>query len=282
MSSLDLYVLPSLGNLPLMAVTTAVLSEMQRMLFAKGLAHATVRTAIGHFAEMWKSAKLDGLVSGRPHSDLVWPRQRKAKATVFTAEERDKIVDLAFAQGRWFAPQIALMFHSGMRPSEAAGLQIKDLDPQTGRVEIVRALVNHERTNGKTDKSLRSIMLDRELVLRLVRFQSERGRKQGYMSACRTGRPVHSSVFVRYWRPLLRDAGIPYRPPYAMRHTYITLSLMGGANPTVVAEFCGTSVREIERSYLSWIGAVENPLGKFGPAYEGPRVSRRGLHRFRS
>lgn len=260
-ASFRLYLLPTLGHLPLTAVDTPTLAATQRALFARKLAMATVRTAIGHFSEMWKSARADGLTTGRPHVDLAWPKHRKDRPKVFTPQERERVLAAVIGAKSWFVPQVALMMLAGLRPSEAAAARIEDFDIDTGRLDIRRALVAREQTSGKTRKSVRPIVLSPPLVEILSRHIRERGRQLGLMSLNRFGESIDTEHFAtNYFKPLLLELGLKYRPPYAMRHTYITLALMEGASAAFVAEYCATSIQEIERSYLSWIGAVQEPV----------------------
>ncbi len=273
---LQIYVLPAIGDMQLEAITPDVVSRVQRDLLTRGLAHSTVKTSLGIFAELWKGARRAGLVRGRPHAELVWPKKPRKKPTVFTSEERDRILRACGEKRPEFLPMVALSLLAGLRPSEAAGMRWGDIDLDTGRLEISRALVNREVTNGKTEKSLRSILLSPRLVKLLSDCRPQVARNYTLMSVNGWDKPVDSKAFSSYaWRTLLERIGIKYRSFYAARHTYITLSLMAGAHVAELAEYCGTSIMEIERSYLSWIGAVEDPTRhtrRRGPARAGRKM----------
>jgi len=257
---LGIYLLPTIGHMRLAEITPAIVSQVQRDLLTRGLAHSTVKTTIGVFAEVWKGARREGLVLGRPHAELVWPKRARKKPTVFTSEERDRIIRACAEHRQEFLPLVATSFLAGLRPSEAAGLRWGDVDLDTGRIEISRALVHREVTNGKTEKSLRSIVMSPRLTKLLTECRPVAAKQHTLMSRNAWDQPIDSKNFSPYaFRTLLERVGIPYRSFYAARHTYITLSLMAGANATELAEYCGTSIPEIERSYLSWIGAVEDP-----------------------
>jgi integrase len=47
----------------------------------------------------------------------------------------------------------------------------------------------------------------------------------------------------------LTAADVPKRVPYALRHTYASLSIAAGVNLFEVARFMGTSVTMIEKTY---------------------------------
>lgn len=260
-----LYLVPTLGTLPLAQVTTADLARTQRELFAKGLAVSSVKTTFGYFAEMWKAAKSEGLVRGRPASDLVWPKKRKRKPTVFTEDEGRAIVEEFARRRSWALPQVAVMFLAGTRPSEAAGLRWCDLNPRTGELAITRAIACKEETGGKTRKSVRKIAVGQELIQLLVRHRRPGTPDDALMSINSLGLGVDTESFSQaHFRPVVREMGLKYRSIYAARHSFITWMLMDGASAAWVAEYCATSIREIEESYLSWIGTIQAPA-KRGP-----------------
>jgi hypothetical protein len=55
------------------------------------------------------------------------------------------------------------------------------------------------------------------------------------------------------WYPVLHALGIRPRKFYATRHTFISVAVSKGCNLKWVAEYCGTSVEMIEKSYGKYI-----------------------------
>jgi integrase len=56
------------------------------------------------------------------------------------------------------------------------------------------------------------------------------------------GTPLNRhNVFSRSSKPLVRRAGLPDIPFYALRHSFATLMLVGGEHPKVVQEMMGHS-----------------------------------------
>ena len=51
------------------------------------------------------------------------------------------------------------------------------------------------------------------------------------------------------WKPALEAAGIPYRKPYALRHTFISECIAAGIATFEIARMAGTSVLQIEKTY---------------------------------
>jgi integrase len=51
------------------------------------------------------------------------------------------------------------------------------------------------------------------------------------------------------WRPALRAAGLEYRPPYALRHTFAAFAIAANVPTFLIARQMGTSVEQIEKTY---------------------------------
>ena len=62
----------------------------------------------------------------------------------------------------------------------------------------------------------------------------------GLVFATKTGRPLDlTNINYRYFKPLLKEAGLPNIRLYDLRHTCATLLLLAGENPKVVSERLG-------------------------------------------
>jgi integrase len=51
------------------------------------------------------------------------------------------------------------------------------------------------------------------------------------------------------WKHSLTAAGLEYRKPYALRHTFISECIAAGIATFEIARIAGTSVQQIERTY---------------------------------
>lgn len=61
------------------------------------------------------------------------------------------------------------------------------------------------------------------------------------------------------WRTVLTRLGIPYRKPYQMRHTFITLCLDAGIDAKDVARWVGNSPKIIYQHYAGANRDLEVP-----------------------
>ena len=53
----------------------------------------------------------------------------------------------------------------------------------------------------------------------------------------------------RHWKAALRAAGLEYRRPYDLRHTYATFSIAAGISLFALARRMGTSLEMIDKTY---------------------------------
>jgi integrase len=72
----------------------------------------------------------------------------------------------------------------------------------------------------------------------------------------------------REWAPAPRGAGIAHRRIYDMRHTFATWAIEGGVHASYLAVVIGTSIRELENTYLRWLRRTDDQLRKVLDEYD--------------
>jgi integrase len=224
----------------------------------------TVRNTLdGYLRALYRDAREEsedkGLVLGDPFARLRWPKEVKDAPDPFTEEERDKI--LAFFRDqrpRWY-PIVATLFWTGMRPGELAALRIADVDLVRRKISITKSRDAGAEGPPKTPKSRRDIALLPNLlsVLKAVRHPDGSDPYTTYFFRNPNGGPITTKEWPKKsWEPVLRKKiGVRYRKFYTTRHTFISWALTKGMNPKAIAEYVGTSLEMIERSYGRYIGS---------------------------
>jgi len=131
-----------------------------------------------------------------------------------------------------------------------------DLDFERCTVQVRRALVRHNNSwsfqETKTARSRRTVSLPQPLFAKLKarkRKQAEQRLRIGsiwenndLVFCSETGTP-HSipNLTYRYFRPILKKAGLPQIRLYDLRHSQANLLLLADENPKIVTERLGHS-----------------------------------------
>lgn len=174
------------------------------------------------------------------------PQPQRDEVVPFEPAEVER---LAEELGPIYGPLVVVAAHTGLRPSEWAALEWRDVDRGEGVLRIERAFSYGQVKTPKTKGSRRRVPLDarasealvelpRSLTTRLV-FPGPRGAHIDLRNWRK-----------REWKPALESAGLPKsRRPYDLRHSYATWMLAAGVPAYDVARYMGTSVRMLDLTY---------------------------------
>lgn len=194
-------------------------------------------------------------------------RARQSHFTYFKQEEGPKLfTTCAMAFPRWLT-FIGCCTLAGLRWGEAAALETTDIDFQKSVLHVQRTVCDKTgRVKLTKDKEDRHVPMSRQLATWLRQHLANvelEGQVRGWdaeqrvlvfpNSRGKVGR--HSTFMEHVWQPLLLKAGLRYRKPHSMRHTFATWALEGNEEKGVppvpiqhVRDWLGhASVEETER-----------------------------------
>lgn len=255
-------ILPVWRDVPLDEITVSGLRDFrsrlgERTVRGKPIKMKTVRNILdGHFRALYRDAREEleeqGIALGDPFTRLRWSKAVREKPDPFSPEERDTILEYFRTKKPMWYPLVYALFFSGARPSELAALRIGDVDLERGTISITKSRDEHTEAAPKTEQSRREIPLLPK-VLRAMDYP--RGATADtYFFRNPDGGPVTTTWWPKKsWLPVLKKLGIPHRKFYATRHTFISWALTSGMNLKALAEYVGTSVAMIEKSYGRYI-----------------------------
>jgi integrase len=144
-----------------------------------------------------------------------------------------------------------------MRQGELLGLKWEDVDLNAGTVQVRRTLTlakgGPRLTEPKTKSSRRPIRLTSGALEALERHRERQEAEHaaagvkwkdswGLVFRTRRGTPIRrDNLHDKYWKPLLRRAGLPDTRFHDLRRTCATLLLTKGVHPKIVSEMLGHS-----------------------------------------
>ena len=138
---------------------------------------------------------------------------------------------------------------TGLRPEEWLALERRDVDRQQRVVSVQRVFTNGKLSEyPKTDRSRRRVPL-RSRVLEALDSMPSRVDTPILFPGSRGGHLDLHNFRERHWKPALRAAGLEYRRPYDLRHTYATFSIAAGVSLFALARRMGTSLEMIDKTY---------------------------------
>lgn len=175
----------------------------------------------------------------------------------FTADEQAAILESCIEPQHRNLFQFA--FWTGMRTSELAALEWRDIDTHRGIVRVSRAKTQaaDEPEGTKTRRGTRDVKL---LMPALAALEAQK--KYSYLAGRevflnpRTGAAWEGDQPIRHsaWVPALKRAGVRYRRQYQTRHTFASMMLTAGESPVWLAQQMGHSdLTMIARTYGRWI-----------------------------
>jgi len=261
----DCYILPYSKDYRFADIGPKELTKFRAGLLALGVSLKTARNIIdGGFRAMWRDARSEEVTDKNPFSALRWPAKQREDPDPFRVEEREAILAYIREKDPFYYPFVLWQFHTGMRPSETAGLRLKDLDYLACTAAITKSRNLGVDGPPKTKQSKRIIRVPQEAMdaVRLI-FLSWM-EQDSHVFYNKIGNPLDVNQWARvYWKDILSGSKVRWRKFYATRHTFISLALSQGENLKRLAEYTGTSVLMIEQAYGRYLDQTEITPGGY-------------------
>lgn len=224
------------------------LTELRRYvagLTQRGLAPATIARRVAAIRSLYASLREHGQIDASPADRLGSPRRGDYLPRVLSAPDAGRLLDTtgtgtgpggAGLLGLRDRAMFELAYGCGLRAEELVGLDVGDLDVDRETL----------RVRGKGDK-VRAVPVGEPALLAAVAWL-QRGRPRmvagaasGPLLLSRTGRRLSTSDVRRRLTRWVEQAGIDGGPvsPHALRHSYATHLLDGGADLRSIQDLLG-------------------------------------------
>ena len=266
------YVLPALGDMRLADLSPRDILGLRAQLLQRGLSVKYVKNILaGSFKAMIRDAReVDRLITLDPFVGVRWGRVAVPGPEPFTAKERAAILrwferkQFGFHAGRGsggvrrrphppYHAYVHALFWTGMRPSEASGLQWGDVDLNAGIVRVVRSRHLWEDSAPKTGAAARTVELLPETVRLIRAIQPLHVTPEMPVFTNVAGGPIEPNSLLRHWYPCLRASSIRVRGLYAMKDSYISTALTAGVNTMWLEAQTGVRYDTMKRHYGKWL-----------------------------
>jgi len=220
-----------------------------------------IRNTLIPLRSVFEDALNDGVIEFNPFERIALAKliRQTAKASdyvvrPFTYAERMTILDAWRNDER---PTFQFWFNTGLRPGELQALEWEHIDWERRVARIIQNQVAGVIKGPKTAAGKREMDLNDEAMQALrdqLPISGARGKRVWLNTVTLLPWTTDAQVRKTAWLPLMARAGITYRNPYQIRHTYASTLLTAGANPWYVAQQLGhEDVEMVFRTYGKFI-----------------------------
>jgi integrase len=265
-SFIDSRLIPALGDRRVNTITRAAVQEFVSALRQDGIAYTTLRSQyLPTFRKVLDYAVERGHLVANPFRSggpLFEPsdadREAAPRPDPFTPKELDAIIGAAEQIQAEFGLMIRTWSETGARSGEIRGLQVQDLDRKASTLRIERTLLERDGKvltgPPKNLRGKRTVALDvkQPAFVRLAKHCHGRA-PEAFVFEKPSGGPVTNGSLKERWSRALDLAGVRYREPEQLRHTYISTALSRGENALRVAKQTGHTVAVLLGSYAEWL-----------------------------
>jgi integrase len=271
---LSIYVMPILGQTPLAALRPGDIRGLQAELLARQHARTgeplsvkTVNNIIsGSLRAMIRDAVEDVVVTHDVFPRLKWPERELPEPDPFDVDEVRRILAW-FAAHRFgfsrlpgsrdirrlphppFHAYVHALFMTGLRPSEASGLQWRDLDLDRALLYVRRSYHLSAYGSPKTRTAKRTVELLQETVRMIRGIQPLHVSPETPVFTTTLGGPIEPKSFSPHWYDCLRALGLRVLGLYCTKDTYVTMALRTVGDPRWVEKQTGVALATLKAHY---------------------------------
>lgn len=251
---LDRHIFPSLGNIPMKDISSAMISKLLLTFQKQGYAHASAVKLYNILNGVFKMAFWDNSIPENPMLRVTRPAPRKGEVAkeeeskAYTVQQLRYILKCLQEEPLKWRAYISLLADTGIRRGEACGLQWADIDMKAGAISIRRNLQYTPSAGIYEDspKNGKSRVVDvgpdvLELLKQLREDQASTAVSKWVFTQDGTPDPMHPQSPTRYFHKFGKQYGITDFHPHKLRHTSASLAITNGADIVSVSERLGHS-----------------------------------------
>jgi integrase len=214
-----------------------------------------------------------GYLDRNPHGWVTLQPERRSDVDPFSFDEQTRLLESLPQPEKGFRKScpnfwrnyFIVAFDTGLRPSEQLALKWAPDPEQPDRSSYVdferkklfirQGIVRGEMTDLKTKASHRVVDMLPTVEMALQNQQVASMSATGYVFCSATGGTLDlGNIRKRIWYPTLKRASLRTRDLYQTRHSFASLMLQAGEDPTWIARMMGhTTTRMLFERYSAFI-----------------------------
>ena len=164
------------------------------------------------------------------------PKQKKSERRYLKVDEIDRLLEQAPHEQARLMLTVLLM--TGLRPGEAKGLKVKDLDVVRGRLMIRRDVDDLGRVDQTKTRDHRDVPIGGELLHQLAAAAEGRD-MEAWLLPDEKGNVWTTARWRVVWKNLQVWCGLEGVDTYELRHTAASLAIAAGADVKTVQRMLG-------------------------------------------
>lgn len=235
-------------NAPITGIDKHIVRNYLADLYDKGIAKGSIARKVSAIRSFYRYLHREKIVSANPVASFSSPKLEKRIPSFLSISEIVKLIsmpDSSTPLGKRDRAIIELLYSSGLRVSELAGIKLSQFSPETNELRVL----------GKGSKE--RIVLIGKPALSAINNYINHGRRflynedsGSYIFLTRLGAPITERCVQLVLDKYAHRAGFKKRVyPHLLRHTFATHMLNGGADLRVVQELLGHSHLQTTQIY---------------------------------
>lgn len=196
------------------------------------------------------------IIKTSPMAAIKKPKVEQGEMSVYDEEEVHRLFQALEEANPMWRVMISLALTTGLRKGELLGLEWKNIDLNTGTIDVRQSLTYVKGTGfivkePKTKNSIRKVAVPPSLIPDLEAFKKQsaierdrcgelwEGGERFFLFSSWNGKPLHPSSVKTWWRRFTNRHGLRYIRFHDLRHTSATLLINKGVHAKIISERLG-------------------------------------------
>lgn len=239
----------------------------RKSMIAKKLSASTVNAYIKPLCQCLKAAHKNGYIKENPCDEMGYLSENRPEIHPLSMDELRHLLETWRKKDMAVYDMILFWSRTGLRPGELRALKWEHIDFYNKQV-LIRGSVAYsgEVTTPKTQGSVREVDLRPDALNALKRQRERTGTQKSWVFVSNRGKRVHHTHLLNRFRHYFMIAGLPYRPPKVMRHTFATLHIAAGEQISWVSRMLGHV--DVQTTLKKYNRFIPNLTREDGTAFE--------------